>query len=97
MGMTQGELAVKLGKDRELINQYVNGKVNIPFTALEEIAWALRIPLPLLTTDRDLHDFEIAFYDGSLSEQDRQTAMDAAMGTIEAIRRRRSDRSNGET
>lgn len=43
-GLTQAELAKKMGVSQQVVNQYENGKLNPKFETTKKIAYALEVP-----------------------------------------------------
>ena len=50
-GLTQRELAKKLGKSERMVRRYENGTIDFPYSVLRDIADALDVSVVALLTD----------------------------------------------
>lgn len=58
-GLTQKELAQKLGVSQQMINQYENNSSNLTFETLQKIATALDVSINELIDESGTNDYEI--------------------------------------
>lgn len=95
MNMSQEQFAARVSRlsgrrlSRVTLAQYETGAVEAPVTRIVDVANALNVHTGVITGDKPYNPLDVAFQEESLTSEEREEAIDAAMAYIEARRKRK--------